>query len=255
MPNWVRNRLRIIDDNYQDIINRITTYRNKEDGFQLDFEKIIPMPESIRNTELSTTTPTCMGLFINSIKKIPDFQKYITALVLNKGNFVSYSDEHQERLIEEMIKNNERFKTKDDVLSYGKQCFDNLVNYGVIDWYEWSIKNWGTKWNASETEINDNEIIFETPWDPVPDIIKKLSKDYPNVRFECSYADEQVCVYCGEMAFENGECLNIKRYETGSKEAFEIGFELWPYSKKFYKYDKERGSYRYIQNQEDSGME
>ena len=45
-----------------------------------------------------------MGLFINSIKKTPDFQKYITALVLNKGNFVSYSDEHQERLIEEMIK-------------------------------------------------------------------------------------------------------------------------------------------------------
>ena len=29
MPNWVRNRLRIIDDNYQDIINRITTYKNK----------------------------------------------------------------------------------------------------------------------------------------------------------------------------------------------------------------------------------
>ena len=129
MPNWVRNRLRIIDDNYQDIINRITTYKNKEDGFQMDFEKIIPMPESIRNTESSTTTPTCMGLFINSIKKTPDFQKYITALVLNKGNFVSYSDEHQERLIEEMIKNNERFKTKDDVLSYGKQCFDNLVNF------------------------------------------------------------------------------------------------------------------------------
>lgn len=255
MPNWVRNRLRIIDDNYQNIINRITTYKNKEDGFQMDFEKIIPMPESIRNTELSTTTPTCMGLFINSIKKTPDFQKYITALVLNKGNFVSYSDEHQERLIEEMIKNNERFKTKDDVLSYGKQCFDNLVNYGVIDWYEWSMKNWGTKWNASRTEINGNEIIFETPWDPVPELIKLLSKDYPNVVFEYDYSDEQICVYCGEIEISNGEYTKVEQYEDGSKEAYEKGFELWPYSKRYFKFDKKSNNYQYIQNVDDSGME
>lgn len=255
MPNWVRNKLKIIGNNYKEIINNITTYKNGSIGLQLDFEKIIPMPECIKNTEASSMSHKCMELFINSIKRTPDFQKYIAVLVANKSKYVSLSKKQQEEIFNHLLDCYERFKTREDVLAYGKQCFDNLINYGVVDWYEWSIKNWGTKWNASETEINDNEIIFETPWDPVPDIIKKLSKDYPNVRFECSYADEQVCVYCGEMAFENGECLNIKRYETGSKEAFEIGFELWPYSKKFYKYDKERGSYRYIQNQEDSGME
>ena len=35
----------------------------------------------------------------------------------------------------------------------------------------------------------------------------------------------------------------------------EKGFELWPYSKRYFKFDKKSNNYQYIQNVDDSGME
>lgn len=38
-------------------------------------------------------------------------------------------------------------------------------NYETPRWYTWSVENWGTKWNASSTQLLDNEaIVFQTAW-------------------------------------------------------------------------------------------
>ena len=47
---------------------------------------------------------------------------------------------------------------------------DNLKNYGSKDWYDWCVKNWGTKWNACGTEFdesNPTQIKFDTAWSDV----------------------------------------------------------------------------------------
>ena len=59
--------------------------------------------------------------------------------------------------------------------------------------YEWNIENWGTKWNAYETEFswkNGNaEIFFWTAWSvPYPVIIAFANRFM--IDFEFSYIDE-----------------------------------------------------------------
>jgi hypothetical protein len=52
------------------------------------------------------------------------------------------------------------------------------------NWLKWSMKNWGTKWNACDVEkITSNKLVFDTPYAPVFPVIKALSKKYPNNTF------------------------------------------------------------------------
>tara|TARA_R100001143_G_scaffold41003_1_gene37294 strand:- start:492 stop:959 length:468 start_codon:yes stop_codon:yes gene_type:complete len=50
--------------------------------------------------------------------------------------------------------------------------------YGFDNWYDWSINNWGTKWNSCNTEVELNKNVlnytFETAWDCPREIAKAL---------------------------------------------------------------------------------
>jgi hypothetical protein len=63
----------------------------------------------------------------------------------------------------------------------------NKIQYGANDWYDWSNKNWGTKWNADckEAELNGEmcRMSFDTAWSPPCPIIKKLSEMFPTLYF------------------------------------------------------------------------
>lgn len=49
----------------------------------------------------------------------------------------------------------------------------------VDDWYNWSYKHWGVKWNAGDSKIiGDGEWWFWTAWCPPEGIIKELSRKY-----------------------------------------------------------------------------
>ena len=60
-----------------------------------------------------------------------------------------------------------------------------------FNWYIWHCDYWGTKWNACDTyyEIHDDtlEIIFNTAWCAVPNIIRKLSEMYPDLHLSYMY--------------------------------------------------------------------
>ena len=62
-------------------------------------------------------------------------------------------------------------------------------------WYNWRLKHWGVKWNASSTDINEDEdlviIQFDTPWgDPTP-FFQELAK-HCNFEVECT---EESCAF------------------------------------------------------------
>ena len=260
MPNWVKNRLTICGPQYKEVIHQITIFDEEEHKVLLDFNKIIPMPESIKNMESSTRVKQYIGLFLYSIKNTDEFKKYISAIVINGGNYFGMKeDEYKEKLHEvaqeKDWKGNKKFENEKAVLDYGRMALDNIINYGAIDWYEWSIQNWGTKWNAHETEIEDNVIWFDTAWSPVPELMQKLSSMFPENYFEYDFSEEQICELCGEFEFENGDCTKELIFDEGSKEAYEKGFEFWPDSKRYYKFDKKKNTYCYIEDIEDSGME
>lgn len=260
MPNWVRNRLTIRGPQYKEILHQITTFDNEEHKVVLDFNKITPMPESIAKMESSSRVPTYINLFLNSIKKTDEFKKYISIIVSIGENHIGMKDDEFKEKLKEIAeekdwKGKKRFDSEQAVLDYGRMALDNILNYGVVDWYDWSIRNWGTKWNARETVIEDNVILFDTAWSPVPELMRKLSSMFPENLFEYDFSEEQIWVLCGEYEFEKGDCIKEIIFDEGSKEAYEKGFELWPDSKRYYKFDKKKNTYYYIEDFEDSGME
>ena len=56
-----------------------------------------------------------------------------------------------------------------------------VIKYGSDNWYDWAKDWWGTKWNAYEVEIcQDNEsslqVDFCSAWDSPREVAEKLSK-------------------------------------------------------------------------------
>ena len=50
--------------------------------------------------------------------------------------------------------------------------------HGFDNWYDWSIMNWGTKWNACDVTVEQNENVlnytFDTAWDAPREIVRAL---------------------------------------------------------------------------------
>lgn len=55
---------------------------------------------------------------------------------------------------------------------------ENYWEFGFEDWYDWSNKNWGTKWNSYYGHFVKNETayLFCTAWNPPFPVIRKLAE-------------------------------------------------------------------------------
>ena len=74
----------------------------------------------------------------------------------------------------------------------------NIKLYGHDNWYNWSIANWGTKWDACEGCINHNDIdffsvSFETAWSPPINWIDNIMQDFPDLCFQLEYEEPGMC--------------------------------------------------------------
>lgn len=111
-------------------------------------------------------------------------------------------------------------KTEEQPLSFEKIAPRDAGD----DWYEWSLKNWGTKWDASfgsvfcafgspDAVIPDKRVsiiqpgsafyAFETAWSPPLPVIETASKIWPGLRFELSYG-EPGNDYAGKFVCDEG---------------------------------------------------
>ncbi len=259
MPNWVRNKITIHAKNYKKIIEEIT---GDEDN--LDFNKVVPRSKDL-DVVSGTISNKCVKIYLDSISECPreTLNKYLEAYKTQyKEEFKEFmnADEHN-KLMEELLNDKDfitkepTFKTKADVYAYGKRNLDNVIEYGHANWYDWNIANWGTKWNADNTMINGKEIDFETAWDPPLAFVEALSKKYPEATFHLDFADEQICVYCGECDMENGNLKNEIVFDQCSKEAYEKGFLLWPEVKEHFIFNKKTNNYEYNDGSSDEEMD
>ena len=83
--------------------------------------------------------------------------------------------------------------------------------------YEWCVKEWGTKWNATDIEVEDetdtNYIIhFSTAWAPPLPVIKELGKKFPLLEFDLRYF-EMGAGFNGLLRIEQGEITVEKEAE------------------------------------------
>ena len=74
----------------------------------------------------------------------------------------------------------------------------NIRLYGYDNWYNWSIANWGTKWDACESNICHNDIYyfavsFDTAWSPPIAWIDNIMQDFPDLCFTLEYEEPGMC--------------------------------------------------------------
>lgn len=103
---------------------------------------------------------------------------------------------------------------------------DEYEKYGKNNWYDWSIENWGTKWNAYDFEefydpfdLGELGVIFNTAWSMPEPIIQKLSEQYPECIFKLYWADEDLGQNLGMIVFQNGKQIELYEPEGGTDEA------------------------------------
>ena len=225
MPNHVKNRL-IIDDEETQIKEIMERIKFDEHGVgSIDFEKIIPMPPELK-VESGSRSKQALELYSLYIE-----QRYGES----PGFFGAFMRKHQ---------------VDRQFMDFGKQLYENKQKYGAADWYDWSISNWGTKWNSygyAEGFQYDgsNEIIFETAWSRPEPIVKALSKMFPDIEFRHQWADEDIGCNVGEILYHGGEEIEWDIPTAFSKEAYEMASDILgtPLTEWGLYYDKKTGSY------------
>lgn len=78
-----------------------------------------------------------------------------------------------------------------------------------FDWYQWHCDFWGTKWNACDTQILDDDTVkFDTAWGEPGPIFRKLSSMYPGVIIDIFCDLETGESY--ELKYLNGEQIDAE---------------------------------------------
>ena len=122
-----------------------------------------------------------------------------------------------------------------------KTLEDQWFKFEGNDWYNWNVRNWGTKWDVAISEDNkypdttieeavngENYVVhynFETAWSrPVP-ALEKLSAQYPTLLFTLSYEEETG--WGGEMEFLRGEVISESEYDNMCRECDKTDCMEW----------------------------
>ena len=120
-----------------------------------------------------------------------------------------------------------------DYIFRGNLGPEEHAKYGKNNWYDWSLYNWGTKWNAyySSADKENNVIEFDTAWSCPLALLDKLAElCYEHeVYFTGKWADEDAGHNVGvfESDCDGDEYWFAYEYITnGSNEAYEIYMEL-----------------------------
>jgi hypothetical protein len=131
----------------------------------------------------------------------------------------------------------------EDDIQYKERMAENVRLYGAEDWYDWNRYNWGTKWDAKDTIVEqldetNFDIRFNTAWSPPIYWFEKVIPMYPQLEFDLIF-DEESQDYCGRLTGREGEIdLQVgKPYFTDENDNRVI-------------YDMDKGQWKY----EDSGQ-
>jgi hypothetical protein len=165
------------------------------------YNSFFPMPEILQGTQ----SPN-----INEDKLILEYNEKTNSKAMGLTEIIKSNHPLYSGIAEQVLKNQQAY-----------------IATGYTNWYDWSVNNWGVKWDASALktkELSDfNTVIysFNSPWDTPEHFVIELSKMYPDAVFEMvSGSIENDTHY--EFTCENGKFEETCSYET-FREAVEEG--------------------------------
>ena len=201
MPNHVETELTITGN--QKSLNafekkHLIPRHNDTDGdyIEFDFNTIVPMPEELKDTR----------------SPAPQTLKDAEQVFCMDGN-----EEDKLRIKEKQIA---QFHNKDQYIK----------RFGANNWYDWSIKHWGTKWGAYSANYSKEKglihISYQTAWSPATPVLEKLHEMYPNLVFEQQVLDEG-------MGFGGTQTWD----KEGYSEVFYEGTDLMNFCNEYFGYN------------------
>lgn len=197
MPNHTFQRLTITGNASQlEELKRLVITENSN----FDHNTFFPMPEELKNTSSPVNIQT---------------QEEIDA------SWAEYNQKKAAGTLSRWQLN----EGKPWKLGITQEASDALVQkYGFNNWYDWTLKNWGTKWGVYDVSSWDNEdgntILFMSAWSPANLIIQKLSEKFPDLSFVLEAADEGGGFVCRYIICDGIETL--EDFEWSSEEGIEI---------------------------------
>lgn len=220
MPNYVENIITLKGDEKK-IREMFEAIKSDDYGLgTVDFNKIIPMPESLK-VESGSRTDRGIEMVKTYLENMPE------ELNDKEGTYDEFFKDLRSHSAE--ISDEEEKKIWD----IGVTAVENLHKYGAPTWYEWSINNWGTKWNAYGYDENadyskNTDLWFQTAWSAPHPVIQRLAEMYPDITFEHEWADEDIGANCGRKCYCSGECTE-EYYPDSLKDGIEFACRIWDY--------------------------
>lgn len=199
MPNWCYNQVRFLPEDISKVKAAVTSDENA-----FDFDKVVPMPES---------------LWIASGAVTFDVLSFLSGTMTGSDSAARYPDEGDEP-DPAIFHGGERLpKTLPELRAFARLSEENRAKYGASDWHEWRCKNWGVKWNASDAVWDGNTVAFYTAWSPPIPFFEALSERI-GVGFEVHSWVENGCPSIN-MRFAEGEMVECVTEDISYDEDFD----------------------------------
>lgn len=221
MPNWSENRLTVYGIRNPEQLNEFINTGVKDGVWKMSSYK--PIPEEL----VATISPSSDREYVNESEVISaknrlskqdeNIKKFEDKLSSCEPEMIVYYTRELEKakepiIIPDLIKSNN--STPEDR--------EHLIEkYGYDNWYDWSNRNWGTKWDSTSDylEIGDNMVTidFNTAWCVPAKLLETIQKQFPDLLIKCTFIDETgdpsgILYSCdenaGELIYEySDECL------------------------------------------------
>ena len=204
MPNWVSLAMRVKAkdkkslDAFLDAVHSPPRAPGEEgdgdDVAALDFGRVIPRPDAL-NIDSGGDVSLGLKIYYSNLGDEAAPSSAVKAVLRKLRSSMSSDDTIlgwpwvKELNITSMDQLREYLdRERPEVRQAADQAAANIKAYGSPTWYEWSIENWGTKWNASDVQVKrgsptEVEFTFNTAWSFPTPILAKLVQSYPDLEF------------------------------------------------------------------------
>ena len=219
MPNYTWNSIKADKEVIKAILNT---------KGEFSFNTFVPVPEELENTTAGGYVDELVNLYILEHFKYKDVREKAQELFNGFSTYrIDLSKSKKENIAALKARLNGRtvdvvkdgFGEDAKVIREitGEEYFNLQQKYGFHNWYDYHNEKWGTKWDAFEVNIEEDEIQFTTAWAAPFPIFKKICAMFPDkkIKFEAEYEDN----YFIAAENDHGEMVITEEHEMDYEEA------------------------------------
>jgi hypothetical protein len=175
MPNWCDTTVTVRGPEEEiEAFKRACLFLDpKDDNNGIDFQRVIPMPEALKDTEKSGTVDyglIVVGHYDAEAEKMLDYPWVKEAGVTDVAGL-------RELLV----------KKSPECVELARRHLAVKQATGYLNWYDWSCANWLTKWPPVESrywvEDGCHKLHLATAWSPPIPVFQKIVRMFPKLSF------------------------------------------------------------------------